>query len=35
MSRNDLLMADAPPVVAFEVERFEWPAPDRLELSGR
>ena len=28
------LVADAPGV-AFEVERFEWTAPDRLEVAGR
>ncbi|MEA2286076.1 MAG: hypothetical protein QOJ21_2119, partial [Solirubrobacteraceae bacterium] len=35
MARNDLMATDAPPAVAFEVDRFEWTAPDRIELSGR
>src|SRR4051794_7356086 len=35
MARNTAPTADAPPAVAFEVERFAWTASDRLELTGR
>jgi hypothetical protein len=35
MPRNRTSTIDAPPAVAFEVERFEWTANDRLEISGR
>src|SRR3954447_7749855 len=35
MTRNDVLAPEAPSAVAFEVERFEWAAPGRLEVSGR
>ncbi|MEY2535492.1 MAG: hypothetical protein QOF29_3402, partial [bacterium] len=30
-----MLETDAAPTVAFEVERFEWTARDRLEVAGR
>jgi hypothetical protein len=35
MARNDVLAPEARPAVAFEVERFEWAAPGRLEVAGR
>ena len=35
MARNDVLTPEAPPAVAFEVERFEWAAAGRLEVTGR
>src|SRR4051794_41952835 len=35
MARNTAPTADAPPAVAFEVERFAWATSDRLELTGR
>src|SRR4051794_29773479 len=35
MPRTTIPTADAPPAVAFEVERFGWTASDRLEVTGR
>src|SRR3954467_9497123 len=35
MPRNTSPTADAPPAVAFEVERFGWTAADRIEITGR
>ena len=35
MARNPTSTAEAPPTVAFEVERFGWTASDRLEVTGR
>src|SRR3954470_6310368 len=34
MPRNTSPTADAPPAVAFEVERFGWTANDRIEVVG-
>src|SRR5690349_16741528 len=35
MARIDTSTPPAPAAVAFEVERFGWTAPDRLEVTGR
>jgi hypothetical protein len=35
MPRNTTPTADAPPAVAFEVDRFGWTGSDRLEVTGR
>jgi len=35
MPRNTSPTVDAPPAVAFEVERFGWAGSDRLEVTGR
>src|SRR4051795_927388 len=35
MARRELLTPDAPPALVFEVDQFEWSAPDRLQVSGR
>src|SRR5919202_1109724 len=36
MARGTLTAASsAPPGVAFELERLDWPAPGRLEVAGR
>src|SRR3954466_5908666 len=34
MPRTHIPPADAPPAVAFEVERFGWTANDRIEVVG-
>src|SRR4051794_28217979 len=35
MARRELLTPDATPALVFEVDQFEWSAPDRLHVSGR